>query len=301
MNKKYLSSILFILMIILSGSTLTRKGNEAANLSFADSLLYQSNVTIYQNKIYTSSQVKSIVAETQNKQQTIVKTTFKRGDTGNKVKEIQQKLNRFGYKLYVDGNFGSLTYNAVVDFQMKNNLLKDGIVGSLTMKKLDLPIAPGNTYKPPATQISISKTDVSKEELEKFINGKNITSLTSYFIWIDLPHQKVNVFSGSNREWVLLKSMVCSSGKTSTPTVKGNFTVGSKGGYFIADGGSRCKYYTQISGNYLFHSVLYDNKGNHIIDNTLGVPVSHGCVRLSLENAKFIYDNIPAKTHIWSN
>ena len=95
--------------------------------------------------------------------------------------------------------------------------------------------------------------------------------------------------------------MVCSSGKASTPTVKGNFTVGSKGGYFIADGGARCKYYTQIRGNYLFHSVLYDNKGNYIIDNTLGAPVSHGCVRLSLKNAKFIYYNIPAKTAIWSN
>jgi lipoprotein-anchoring transpeptidase ErfK/SrfK len=125
--------------------------------------------------------------------------------------------------------------------------------------------------------------------------------LTSYFIWIDTTHQRVNVFKGSNRKWNLVKSVVCSSGKASTPTVKGNFTVGRKGAYFIADGGARCKYYTQIKGNYLFHSVLYDNKGKHIIDNTLGVPVSHGCVRLSLENAKFIYNSIPTKTAIWSN
>ena len=85
------------------------------------------------------------------------------------------------------------------------------------------------------------------------------------------------------------------------PTVKGTFAVGSKGSYFIADGGARCKYYTQIKGNYLFHRVLYDSKGEKIIDGTLGVPVSHGCVRLATENAKFIYDNIPAGTTIWSN
>jgi len=300
MNKKYLSCILFILMIILSGCTLANKDSDSAKLPIADSL-YQSNVTVFQNKVYTTNQVKSIKAEPQNDQHPIVETTFKQGDKGNKVKEIQQKLNKFGYKLYVDGDFGRLTYYAVMDFQMKNKLLKDGIVGSLTLKKLDMPATPGTMYKPPLKQIPISKAVVSKDELEKFINSKNIASLTSYFIWIDLSHQRVNVFNGSNKKWVLVKSMVCSSGKASTPTIKGNFSVGSKGGYFIADSGARCKYYTQIKGNYLFHSVLYDNKGKYIIDSTLGVPVSHGCVRLSLENAKFIYSNIPAETAIWSN
>jgi len=283
-------------MIILSGCTLANKASDSEKLPIADSLLYQ-------NKIYTSNQVKSIKAEPQNDQQPIAetKTTFKQGDKGNKVKEIQQKLNKFGYKLYLDGDFGRLTLYAVMDFQMRNKLPKDGIVGDLTLKKLNMPVTPGTMYKPPVSQISIPKAVDSNNQLEKFINSKNIASLTSYFIWIDLSHQKVTVFNGSNKKWHVVKSMVCSSGKPSTPTVKGNFTVGSKGGYFIADSGARCKYYTQISGNYLFHSVLYDNKGNYIIDNTLGVPVSHGCVRLSLENAKFIYSNIPAKTAIWSN
>ena len=141
----------------------------------------------------------------------------------------------------------------------------------------------------------------SNSSLEKYVNSKNFSSATSYFIWIDLPRQKVNIFKGSNKKWRLVKSMVCSSGKSSTPTVKGSFKVGSKGGYFISSGGARCKYYTQISGNYLFHSVLYNRNGSYVIDNTLGVRVSHGCVRLALSNAKFIYDNIPARTLIWSN
>ena len=287
-------------MIILSGGTLANKDSKPVKLPIDDSLLYQNNVTVYQSKIYASNQVKSIVVETQNKQRTIVNIAIKQGDKGNKVKEIQQKLNKFGYKLYVDGNFGSLTYYAVIDFQLRNKLVKDGIVGESTLKKLDMPVTPGTMYKPPVIKKAIPKAIISKDELEKFINNKNIDSLTSYFIWIDLSHQRVNVFSGSNKNWDLVKSMACSSGKASTPTVKGNFSVGSKGGYFIADSGARCKYYTQIKGNYLFHSVLYDNKGKYVIDNTLGVPVSHGCVRLSLENAKFIYDNIPAKTAIWS-
>ncbi len=151
------------------------------------------------------------------------------------------------------------------------------------------------------TKKSVNRVVASNNALEKVINSKNIRSASSYFIWIDIYHQKVNIFKGSNKKWHLITSMVCSTGKASTPTIKGNFTVGIKGKYFISSGGDRCKYYTQIRGNYLFHSVLYDRNGNYIIDNTLGVRVSHGCVRLSLKNAKFIYDYIPAKTFIWSN
>lgn len=224
-------------------------------------------------------------------------TVFKQGDKGDKIKEIQQKLNKFGYNLAVDGSFGSSTYTAVVDFQNRNKISSDGIVGASTLEKLDKKPTEDTMYKPPAPAPKTNDTAV----IEQYINDKNFPSKTNYFIWIDIPNQRVNIFTGSNNNWQLVKSMICSTGKSYTPTIKGNFTVGAKGSYFIADGGARCKYYTQIKGNYLFHSVLYDNKGERIIDGTLGIPVSHGCVRLAVENAKFIYDIIPAGTAIWSN
>ena len=162
-------------MIILSGCTLANKDRDSAKLPITDSLLYQNNVKIIiKRKSNTTNQVKSIKAEPQNNQQAIVQTIFKQGDKGNKVKEIQQKLNKFGYKLYVDGDFGRLTYYAVMDFQMRNKLRKDGIVGNLTLKKLDMPVTPGTMYKPPVRQISIPKATVSNNQLEKFINSKNI-------------------------------------------------------------------------------------------------------------------------------
>lgn len=33
-------------------------------------------------------------------------------------------------------------------------------------------------------------------------------------------------------------------------------------------------------------------------DGRVGIPLSHGCVRLEIANAKWIYDNIPAGTHV---
>ena len=204
----------------------------------------------------------------------------------------------------------------------KNHLFYILIIFMIIISVCTLDNKAGGAVKYPLTQVKVNqsnnivvlnnviKTNVKKtaykhvssnNALEKVINSKNIRSATSYFIWIDIYHQKVNVFKGSNKKWHLVTSMLCSTGKASTPTIKGNFSVGIKGRYFISSGGARCKYYTQIRGNYLFHSVLYDRYGNYVIDNRLGVRVSHGCVRLSLKNAKFIYDYIPAKTFIWSN
>ncbi|HCQ88771.1 MAG TPA: hypothetical protein DIU45_02140, partial [Clostridium sp.] len=47
----------------------------------------------------------------------------------------------------------------------------------------------------------------------------------------------------------------------------------------------------------LFHSILYNLDGS-IRDGRLGMAISNGCVRLALENAKWIYDNIPEGTAI---
>lgn len=60
------------------------------------------------------------------------------GARGNMVKWIQDKLNNHGYVLKVDGIFGKLTHAAVIDFQRKNNLLVDGIVGKQTKSKLKM-------------------------------------------------------------------------------------------------------------------------------------------------------------------
>ena len=61
---------------------------------------------------------------------------LKKGSKSEDVKILQQKLNSKGYKLTVDGIFGNKTLEAVKDFQEKNGLLVDGIVGKNTWAKL---------------------------------------------------------------------------------------------------------------------------------------------------------------------
>ena len=73
-------------------------------------------------------------------------TTISLGDTGAVVKEIQEMLIQLGYVLTdkptdtykgADGIYGTKTWRAIIDFQKKNDLKQDGIVGKITMEALE--------------------------------------------------------------------------------------------------------------------------------------------------------------------
>jgi murein L,D-transpeptidase YcbB/YkuD len=57
--------------------------------------------------------------------------------SSNTVSAIQTLLNKFGYKLAVDGIQGPKTRAATLAFQKKQGLAVDGIVGPLTLAKLN--------------------------------------------------------------------------------------------------------------------------------------------------------------------
>ena len=75
-----------------------------------------------------------------------IATMIQLNDNGPVVKEIQEMLIELGYVLTdnpndatkgADGIFGMKTWKAVIDFQKKNNLDPDGVVGELTMEVLE--------------------------------------------------------------------------------------------------------------------------------------------------------------------
>lgn len=61
---------------------------------------------------------------------------LQKGDRGRDVQILQELLKIRGYNVETSGEFDTLTYNAVVDFQKKTKIDADGIVGSQTMEKL---------------------------------------------------------------------------------------------------------------------------------------------------------------------
>lgn len=61
---------------------------------------------------------------------------LQKGSNNNEVGCLQFMLQKIGYNIEVDEKFGVITEEKVKDFQIKNNLINDGIVGNLTWNKL---------------------------------------------------------------------------------------------------------------------------------------------------------------------
>ncbi|MBR4942271.1 MAG: spore cortex-lytic enzyme, partial [Clostridia bacterium] len=65
--------------------------------------------------------------------------SYRKGDSGEMVAQIQTKLKNWGYYTgEIDGIFGSQTDSAVRYFQKRNGLAVDGIVGRQTLAALGL-------------------------------------------------------------------------------------------------------------------------------------------------------------------
>lgn len=75
-----------------------------------------------------------------------------RGSKGSDVTELQKLLNSNGYALDVDGSFGPKTQAAVKDYQQKNGLKVDGIVGNNTWGSLTKANTPAAAPTTPTTQ-----------------------------------------------------------------------------------------------------------------------------------------------------
>lgn len=125
----------------------------------------------------------------------------------------------------------------------------------------------------------------------------NLSSDTNYIIAVDRAHTRTIVFEGSAGNWTPIQNWVVSVGAPWSPTVTGHYTVGIRGYSF--GHGYTAYYYTQFWGDYLFHSVLYNEGTFDIQDGRLGYQISQGCVRMNINDAKWIYDNIPAYTHVY--
>ena len=62
---------------------------------------------------------------------------MKKGAEGDQVKQLQSMLNSKGAKLETDGKFGAKTEQALKEFQDKQQIKSDGIVGNQTLGKLN--------------------------------------------------------------------------------------------------------------------------------------------------------------------
>ena len=208
------------------------------------------------------------------------------GDSGDSVARLQSRLAELGfYEARISGGYYKITQSAVRAFQNHNGLSADGVAGRQTQELLfsadALPVSAAP--RPSPTPVP-----------------------TTYTLMVDVANQIVRAYTydESGAYTVLVREMICSTGTKKNPTPLGTTIMPSKRarwGYFPT-WDSHAQYLTRIDSANAFHSVLYSAADESTLAvssfDALGTPASHGCVRLYVSDAKWIYDNCKAGTII---
>lgn len=121
-----------------------------------------------------------------------------------------------------------------------------------------------------------------------------------YYITVNLTQNIVTVYEEDNTgEKEPIKAFYCSVGN-GTPT--GAFQTTQKYEWRPLFGDVYGQYATRITGHILFHSVPYFEMDKSTLEyeeyNKLGETASMGCIRLTAEDAKWIYDNCSSGTTV---
>ena len=208
------------------------------------------------------------------------------GDSGDLVSALQSRLMELGfYDARVSGGYYEITQKAVRAFQAHNGLSVDGVAGRQTQELLFSSAAlPASAVPRPSPTPQPAK----------------------YTLMVDVVNQITRAYTyDENGEYtVLVREMICSTGTRRNPTPLGTTIMPSKRarwGYFPT-WDSHAQYLTRIDSANAFHSVLYTAADESTLSvksfEDLGTPASHGCVRLYVSDAKWIYENCKAGTII---
>lgn len=237
-----------------------------------------------------------------------IPSTSKYASKANKY--IKQYVNE-----YKEGLFNQADELVKDDYYTKAiNLLKDADTSIIDVNDTDIEAKINSISEARENYLTSISSNENKQETisasskllqsltSNNINTLNIESLTSNLIYVNLKDQITYIYKGSINNWDKIKSFKCSTGIESEKTPTGIFDVRERGAWFFSDkynqGG---KYWVQFYGDYLFHSVPYNKDQSEVVDYTLGVPASHGCIRLKTEDAKWIYDNIESGAKVIIN
>ncbi|MBR2602401.1 MAG: peptidoglycan-binding protein [Clostridia bacterium] len=217
---------------------------------------------------------------------TAYKKTLRSGSSGTLVKQLQTRMMELGY--YdgpISGNFAKKTLRAVKTIQTQNGLKATGQVDESTWNVIFNEagiVMPDATPKPTPEPTPVP-----------------------YAITVDVTNQVTSVYGlDENGAYTIpVRQMLCSTGTKANPSDVGDWVLNgrhAKWCEFPKWGNSYARYWTRINSNIAFHSPIYTAVSLDAMKTSsykmLGNRASHGCIRLTVEDAKWIYENIGAGT-----
>lgn len=179
---------------------------------------------------------------------------------------VQSQLRELGYLLGpADGVKGPRTTAALMAFQSVNDLRVDGVLGPQTLGALEDPVAP-TLRGGPATRIEV---DLTRQVLHLVEDGERVVTL--------------HVSSGSGEAYT-----TSSGGTAYGNTPVGEFVIERRiAGTREADLGT-------------LYDPLYFHRGwaIHGSSSVPAYPASHGCVRLTRPDARWLFEQVPNGTPV---
>ncbi len=134
------------------------------------------------------------------------------------------------------------------------------------------------------------------ESPNKQTEAAAVDTRPDYVIYVNRVLNCVTVKQqGADGTLTPVKSIVCSCGREGCETPEGTFKTSSYYTWRKMVDGTYGRYAVRFNGSILFHSAPYMKETPDSLEweeyNKLGQNASLGCVRMSVEDAKWIYDN----------
>jgi peptidoglycan hydrolase-like protein with peptidoglycan-binding domain len=183
---------------------------------------------------------------------------LEQGDDGEPVAALQRRLTELGYRPgEPDGHYGGQTWSAVLAFQKREGLGRDGVAGPLTLERLAAPVGAGPRRSGPGPWIEV---DITRQVVFVADAGGAVTTL--------------NTSTGSGRAYTS-----STGGRAIARTPRGSYTVTK-----TVNGTERGRLGTlyrpmYFTGGYALHGS----------PSVPAYPASHGCVRLANADADWLW------------
>lgn len=199
---------------------------------------------------------------------------FDSADSANEIKRVQSRLYTLYYleKTGIDGYLGHDSRAALKAFQSANGLNETG--------KAD-----GDT-------------------LDLLFSVEALAKPYPYRIEVSIDAQTVSVYALNDEErYELVKTFTCSTGlHNSTP--RGIYLNGHPVNrwHYFEKFNCWAQYSFVVVNDIMFHSVIYSSNNERSLRSgslyALGNPASHGCIRLKVEDAKWLFEHCKRGTSV---
>lgn len=193
--------------------------------------------------------------------------------------------------------------NGSVDFSYNGSVSANGLSYAVSHGKITSYVSKLYTVTDPDSdmygktlKLYYSPTGEICEDVSAIVGSNH-----KYELHVNKIENIVTVYTTEGSVYVPVKRFICSNGGSNTP--EGTFYTPDKYRWWELMGPCWGQWCTRINGGVLFHSVYYNSyQDNNSLSvrayNKLGTTCSHGCVRLTAGDAKWIYDNCSTGTKV---